>query len=171
MARSSFRDAFRPPKPNYERTRRASDTQKWAQLRRVQGNNCALPIIDFWHRLLVIRVSEVLRFIQRGGHLATRHGRGPMDSSKLASFVSNSWWESRTLQSEFGLEEWEGPLSDVIQMCCTVAAVLRLLDDRSRIATANDAIHLALGLSIFFDSNEEEVDQESKRLADWAGSF
>ncbi|POS80994.1 hypothetical protein DHEL01_v200622 [Diaporthe helianthi] len=164
-AADSFEDSFTAPRPYYERTRRASNAQKWAQLRRVHGNACAAPIINFWHRLSLIRVSEVLRLVQRGGHLAIRHGRGPIRSSDLGHFVGYVWKDSYCLGMFFSLHDWEPQPSEEIQIGCAVAAVLRLLDYQSMVGVAIHSINLAIEIS----PDNEAVKQEAFRVTDWVG--
>lgn len=151
--------------PCFERTRLASDIQNWAQLRRVQGNEFAVPIINFWYRLLAILVSELLRFIRRGGHLANRHGRGPVLHSRWATTVHEIWSMSLNVKSYFRVTDWLPEPSEEIQICFAVAAVLRLVDDQAGCSVAIDAMTRAIEIS----PNDEAVDQEAFCVNEWAG--
>jgi len=162
-ARLSFLYSSRPSPTYSERTSLQSNTEQWAQLIRLNGNACAVPIIEFWYRLISMRLSETLRFIQRGGHLATRHSRAPRPTSSWVSFALLAYRESKMVARFFQVHGWLPQPSEEAQMCCTVAAIFRVLDASDKAVQASTAIYRAVEVA----PEDESVQQEAVCMEMW----
>lgn len=138
-------------------------TERWAQLRRQWGDECVVPIIELRYKLITNRVSGILRFIQKGGHLARRCGREPPSIREYATFVSSCYTDSGTTGRYFQNDDWSPRPFEEAQLCCTVATIFRLLDASIKAETAWTAIRRAYELA----PDDESIQQEWGRLRKW----
>lgn len=162
-ARISFLYSSKSSPTYFKRTSLESNTEHWAQLRRLNGNACAVPIIMFWYGLIRLRLLEVLRLIRRGGHLATRHGRAPRPTSSWAKFALMAYRESKIVAKFFKVDDWLPQPSEEAEMCCTVAAIFRLLNASDKAAPAFTAMHRAVEVA----PEDESVQREAVRIEAW----
>ncbi|KAI7788326.1 hypothetical protein LA080_012393 [Diaporthe eres] len=137
--------------------------ERWAQLRRQRGNECAFPIIDLWYKLITTRVSGLLRVIQKGGHLARSRGCAPPPIRLYVAFVSNWYADSSTIGRSFRYGAWSPPPFAEAQLLFTVASIFRFLDASMKAATAYAAICRAGELA----PDDESIQQERERVETW----
>lgn len=157
VARASFNCSRSSLPTFYKGTSIESNTVWWCQLRRESGNACAVLIIECWYRLTRIRLSEVIRLVQRDNHLTDKYGW------TLLRFVRVLWIESENLMSSFKLDDgWSPPPYEEVQWCLTVATIYRLLD--TAVAGALMAIWRARRLA----PDDEVIKQEVARTEAWA---
>lgn len=164
MAKVSFNFSGITLPRYYERTNIAYMAEWWSQLRQANGNACAVPIMEFWHRLNSIRLSEVLRLIQRRDHLVAKHGRPPKSARYFVPFVRARYHESMSLVRFFKLDDgWVPPPLEEAWMCFAVAASFRLLDASDEASMAATAIYRAAELA----PDDEAIEQERVRVDTW----
>lgn len=137
--------------------------ERWAQLRRQCGDECVVPVIDLHYKLITNRVSGILRFIQKGGHLARTRGRAPLSIREYANFVficyTDSGWIGKYVQNV----GWSPRPFEEAQLCCTVATIFRLLDASINAETAWAAIRRAHELA----PDDRSIQQEFMRVRSW----
>ncbi|KAG6358575.1 hypothetical protein INS49_012093 [Diaporthe citri] len=138
-------------------------TERWAQLRRQGGDECVVPIIELQYKLIANRVSGILRFIQKGGHLARSRGWAPPSIREYANLVLHCYTDSGTTGKCFQNDGWSPQPFQEAQLCCTVATIFRLLDASIMAETAFAAIRRACELA----PDDEPIQQECCRIRKW----
>lgn len=142
-----------------ERNSVESNAAWWGQLGREGGNAYAVLIIEFWYRLIKTRLSEVIRLIERGDHLATKHGRAPRSTSDLVEFVDRLFREVESLTSSFELgNDWSPPPREYHELRFTAMKFYLLILPEAKIRGDHIARDLENRL-VWFDFLEKQLER------------
>lgn len=102
--------------------------ERWIQLKHQYGDECAVPFIEIWHKLISDRLSGALHLIEQGHHLAPRDGRALRSKDDYLSFVSTCCKDLRRIRFYFSSVRCSPRPSVEAHFCCTIAIIYRLLD-------------------------------------------
>lgn len=139
-----------------------SHTQRWVQLRRQNGSECAVPFMDLWYKLLTHRLSAALRFIEQSHHGVSRSGRVRRPRKDYLAFAFRCFRGVQDSEFDFDVD-WSPQPSDEAQMCLAMAAILRLLDATDEASEAYRAVRRASELM----PDDESTRQERDRVEAW----
>lgn len=142
VARASFSFSDRPHPREFNDFPKAfkSHAERWIQLRRQSSNECAIPLIELFYRLITHRLSGALRFIEQGHHLATRYGHAPWHKEVYENFVELCYQDLPMFKFHFDVD-WSPQPTDEAQLRSTVVAIHRHLDATNNAVGAYRTIH------------------------------
>lgn len=151
--------------------------QRWTQLRRQYGDECAVPYFELKFKLTRHRLSGLLRFLEEGHHLTPRHGLEPKNKYRYLNFVSFFFLNLNGMR-ESPLA-WSPRPADEAQLCLTQAAIFRLLNampreyKSSREFEGREAMeaYRAVRRASELLPNDEAIQQERGRVETWMRSL
>lgn len=138
---------------------------RWIEMKRQNGNECAVPFIELWYKLISHRLSGALRLIEQGRHLAPRDGRTLRPKDHYLDFVRDCRREVRAIRRSFqvyGIHTLPQP-SVLAHLCFTEATIHRLLNATTRALVAFKCILRATELA----PDDESIQQEKERIEMW----
>lgn len=138
--------------------------KRWIQLRRRNANDCVIPFIELWYKLVGDRLSGTLHFIEHGHHLASAHGCALRPKDDYSRFASTQFSRLPAIKRSFDFDAWSPQPSDEAQSCATVAAIFRLLNATDKAREAFFALATARALVPGDESAQQEL---ARFLAPW----
>lgn len=97
--------------------------KRWIQLRRKNGDDCAIPFIELLYKLTSHRLSGVIRVIEQSHHLATTHGRAPRPRGDYLNFFYSRCSDLFSIRRHFhDTSSWSPQPPEHARMCLTLAA-------------------------------------------------
>lgn len=162
---TSFQVSFRPHvmEEDHFPTAFKTHVERWIQLRRQHGNECTVPFIELWYKLISNRLSGALRLIEQGHRLAPRDGRALRPKGHYLRFVRDCCGDLRAIKYSFEDSPVSPPPSVHAHLYFTMASIFRLLDATKRALLAYSYICRATELA----PDDGAIQQEKERVEIW----